>query len=90
MKYRKKPVAIEAWVWDESKDALNFIGCKMMSSSGHRDKPDFCSNLRIDTREGSMAVNLGDYIIKETFDKEHWFYPCKPEIFKMTYDEVAE
>jgi hypothetical protein len=42
--------------------------------------------LCIDTSEGMMFANIGDYIIKEPFDKERKFYPCKEEIFKQTYD----
>jgi len=40
------------------------------------------------TSEGTMAVNVGDWIIKEPFDKERQFYPCKPDIFAQTYDPV--
>ncbi len=35
-----------------------------------------------------MEVSKGDYIIKEPFDKERGFYPCKPDIFKETYDVI--
>jgi len=40
------------------------------------------------TSEGTMAVNVGDWIIKEPFDKERQFYPCKPYIFAQTYDHI--
>jgi hypothetical protein len=84
MKYRKKPVVIEAWLWDETKTTFDEIGCKMMSSSGHEDNPDLMQDLRIETLEGTMRANKGDYIIKGVKGE---FYPCKPDIFLMTYDK---
>ena len=39
----------------------------------------------IDTLEGKHIVRPGDYIIKGVKGE---FYPCKPDIFKMTYDLV--
>jgi hypothetical protein len=85
--FRKKPVVIKAWVWDESKTTFNKIGCKMMAWDGHASTPDLMLNLRIETLEGSMQVNKGDYIIKGVKGE---FYPCKPDIFKLTYDEAGE
>jgi hypothetical protein len=85
--FRKKPVVIQAWVWDESKVTFNKIGCTMMACAGHRDTPDLMLNLRIETLEGSMRVNKGDYIIKGVKGE---YYPCKPDIFKLTYDETGE
>ena len=85
MKYRKKPVIIEAVQWDESHETLKKIGCGRVSFSGHRDRPDECTNLRIETLEGAMAVSRGDYIIKGVKGE---FYPCKADIFEMTYEEV--
>lgn len=84
-KFRKKPVVIEAWEWDESKATFNEIGCKYMSCSGHTERPDEMTSLRIETLEGTMSVNKGDYIIKGVKGE---FYPCKPDIFKATYEAV--
>lgn len=85
MKYRKKPVIIEAVQWDESLETLKKIGCERVSCSGHRDRPDECTNLRIGTLEGAMSVSRGDYIIKGVKGE---FCPCKPDIFEMTYEVV--
>ena len=85
-KFRKKPVEIEAWLWDESKTTFAEIGCLSMSSEGHSRHPDLLKNLRIETLEGTMSVNKGDYIIKGIAGE---FYPCKPEIFEQSY-EAAE
>ena len=84
MKYKKKPVVIEAWVWDESKITLNKIGCQCMACQGNSKHPDLVRSLIILTLEGSMSVNKGDYIIKGVKGE---FYPCKPDIFKLTYDK---
>ena len=85
MKYRKKPVIVEAVQWDESKATLNKIGCKYTSCSGHVDEPDLCRNLRIETLEGTMSVRPGDYIIKIA---KGGFYLCEPGIFEKTYEQV--
>ncbi len=86
-KFRKKPVTIEAWQWDESNKTLDLIGCRMMSCSGHADNPDLCINLRIETLEGTMTVGKGDWIIKGIKGE---FYPCKPDIFEATYEPVEQ
>lgn len=83
--YRKKPVVIQAWEWDETKEMFNEIGCKMMSCQGHTERPNEMSYLRIETLEGTMSVNKGDYIIKGVKGE---FYPVKKEIFDLTYEEV--
>ena len=87
MKYRKKPVVIEAWLWDESMTTLKLIDCKTMASTGNTENIELVQDLRILTLEGTMAVDKGDYIIKGVKGE---FYPCKPDIFEMTYDLVVE
>ena len=87
MKYRKKPVVIEAWLWDESLKTLNLIECKTMASTGNTENTELVQDLRILTLEGAMSVDKGDYIIKGVKGE---FYPCKPDIFEMTYDLVTE
>lgn len=41
--------------------------------------------MTIKTLEGDMTANIGDYIIKGVKGE---FYPCKPDIFKQTYEPV--
>jgi len=82
-KFRKKPVVIEAEQFtDENKDRVfNWM-------TGNR-APDFNEAgepvLKIQTLEGVMAANLGDWIIKGVKGE---FYPCKPDIFEQTYEPV--
>ena len=86
VKYRKKPVEIDAWLWDENKDTFDKIGCKKMAWRSHKNTPDLMCDLRIETLEGAMKVDKGDYIIKGVKGE---FYPCKPDIFLMTYDKIG-
>mgnify|MGYP003639693943 CR=1 FL=1 len=86
-KFRKKPVVIDAWLWDETKTTFSKIGCKSMSFGSHTSYPDLMNNLRIETLEGTMSADKGDYIIKGIKGE---FYPCKPDIFNLTYDAIEE
>ena len=74
-RFTKKPVTIDAmqWTGENRKELFDFC-----------DKSYFNGDeLRIQTLEGSMIASVGDYIIKGVKGE---FYPCKPDIFAMTYD----
>ena len=78
MKYRKKPVEIEAVLWSGfNYEEVCELGDKKVQRSGN--------NLLIYTLEGIMIASLGDYIIKGISGE---LYPCKPDIFKLTYEKV--
>ena len=84
LKFRKKPVEIEAMEFtNETKDQVyNFVTCnKSASFEGGTSHP----TLKIQTLEGVMTAHVGDWIIKGVNGE---FYPCKPDIFDMTYDKV--
>lgn len=89
MKFRKKPVVIDAWEWDETQamlDHLRFEGMPWAGNIGHRDRPGWVGELRIKTLEsggGSFCVDPGDWIIKGIKGE---FYACKPDIFEATYE----
>lgn len=78
--YMKKPVLIEAIEWTGS-------NIKEMSSFMNIEEVNLLQNgeLNIPTLEGIMHASIGDYIIKGI---EGEFYPCKPDIFWKTYDQV--
>lgn len=84
MKYRKKPVVIEAVKYtgtEENKiETWHFCG-------GKRMHVDVDGNLVIETLEGPHIARVGDYIIKGV---EGEIYPCKPWIFEQTYEKVEE
>lgn len=90
MKFRKKPVVIEAmqfkgdWTGD-GRDICDWVGRDAYWSAGNSGEP---GTLHIKTLEGVMIAIEGDWIIKGI---EGEFYPCKPDIFAATYDaENAE
>lgn len=83
MKYKKRPVIIEAVQW---------------TGENHRDIDDFCGDailnlvtpndpkLVVRTLEGDMTASVGDYIIKGVKGE---FYPCKPDVFAETYEPAV-
>ena len=83
-KFRKKPVIIEAEQFFRSSTSLlnNTKGvCQCWEGDGRG---------HVHTIHNNQVVNLedGDYIIPEP-DGEH-YYPCKPDIFESSYEEVKE
>ena len=83
-KYRKRPVVIEAIKWEATKQSFDEI-----VKFGIRWNPgDMGSDsFYIQTLGVEMKVTKGDYIIKDEIGE---FYPCKPDIFKKTYEKVEE
>jgi len=89
MKYRKKPVVIEAMQFETN----NEIGSPNMDKlvnwmNQGKDKMVAWhnrTNIFIQTLEGEMKANVGDYIIQGVNGE---FYPCKPDIFEKTYETV--
>jgi hypothetical protein len=80
-KYRKKPVMIEALQWDGMNydEISKFVGSNIL----HNSKKE---TIEIHTLEGNMTASKGDYIIRGV-DGE--FYPCKPDVFKKTYEKAT-
>lgn len=89
MKFRKKPVIIEAYQFtEETKDRVFRIVNELQMNI----KPSFENSkpcLIIPTLEGDMICSLGDYLIIEPFPTD-WrkVYPCKKEIFEKTYEAI--
>ena len=91
MKFRKKPVVIEAvQVHEDAATAL----LELVDGSpnvdvvrGHplSDIDDKVICVHIRTLEGEMRGDLGDWIIRGVKGE---FYPCKPDIFEATYEPV--
>jgi hypothetical protein len=80
--YRKKPVVIQAvqWTGENNVEILNFCSNCYITSSGK------AKDLIVSTLEGDMSAVIGDYIIRGVKGE---FYPCKEEIFHMTYEDVV-
>jgi len=85
-KYRKKPVIIEAIQFKEidNGDDINIDEVGWFLKDVHSSY-NGCDKITIHTLEGDMVASLGDWIIKGIKDE---FYPCKPDIFESTYEEV--
>jgi hypothetical protein len=79
-RYRKKPVEIEAWLFDGSWSSAEPI-VKQFEGASWSDHGK--GEMAIETLEGTMKAMPGDYIIKGVKGE---FYPCKPDIFAATYE----
>jgi len=82
-KFKKKPVVIEAVQWFKGDKPL---ACMQPYASDTTDSnPAYLGFYFIKTLEGNHHVSDGDWIIKGVAGE---FYPCKPDIFEKTYEEV--
>lgn len=87
MKFRKKPVVIEATQFTESmllgKEPLP-EGLTVVAKSWYPERDEVSSyKAGVDTLEGFMEARVGDWIITGVKGER---YPCKPDIFAATYD----
>jgi hypothetical protein len=85
MKYKSKPVEIEAIRLNHKnlESIWNWMGDKYTSHGTHGNEQTL--TLPIETLEGTMTANEGDWIIKGT---EGEFYPCKDSVFKRKYEAL--
>ena len=90
MKYRKKPIVIEAQQWDGTFQETMRLSEEMKIdtvSKSYNVMDNTVSLWRIGTLEGPHEVSKGDWIIKGIKGE---LYPCKPDIFEMTYNEEID
>jgi len=98
MKYRKKPVVIEAFQMTKKRRISNADWPDWLHEAWQKDFHEECSlccedfpnsdgtdHLFINTKEGQMLIDWGDWIIKGVAGE---LYPCKPNIFTWTYEKV--
>ena len=97
MKYRKKPVVIEAFQmtkerrWDNS-EWPNWLHIAWNTDPGEGSvwiDPNDASGQRLvcGILEGVYRIDWNDWIIQGIKGE---IYPCKPDIFEQTYDKVEE
>lgn len=96
MRYRKRPVVVEAFQYDGDLKGTNrkyyvpdwaveaFEKGIITFSSDEPGAPPRC--LAIRTLEGVMLASIGDFIIRGVNGE---LYPCKPDIFEKTYEAVS-
>ena len=91
MKFRKKPVVIEAWKTKTLIDAAlaEFGNLPIPIVEAYKaGNIIFCpSEIKIRTLEGIMSSQPEDMVIRGVSGE---FYPCKPDIFEKTYEAVDE
>lgn len=96
MKYRKKPVVVEAFQMTPERRQSNVNWPTWMHEAWNRERGGPGSlfpaikgaddeKLMIGTLEGPLLVEWGDYIIQGVKGE---IYPCKPDIFEATYEAV--
>lgn len=98
MRYRKKPVEIEAFQMTRERRADNRDWPNWLNKAWNDQWPepgtvscedfpnsDGTDRLVIATLEGPLAVGWNDWIIRGVMGE---LYPCKPDIFAATYEPV--
>jgi len=84
MKFRKKPVVIEAVQYLNTTESITLVS----DFAATEIRVDYSVDpplLRIHTMEGTMTASPGDWIIRGVKGE---FYPCKPEVFEASYDRA--
>ncbi len=92
MKYRKKPIVVEAFqygyhiepIWFKSLigKTIRYVPSRNMKKT---EAKKFPSDVLIKTLKGEMRADYYDYIIKGVNGE---IYPCKPDIFDKTYEPI--
>lgn len=96
-RWRKRPVEIEAMQWDGTAEGATPIIHWVLDHGGiavyRCDGPGGCPGtedahyLVIHTPEGDMLASSGGYVIRGLVGE---FYPCAPDVFAKTYEQVQE
>jgi hypothetical protein len=83
MKFRKRPVVIDAMLYDGTNtyEVVEWMGEHTDATIGFNPG----GTIVIPTLEGNMIASVGDWIIRGVQGE---LYPCKPDIFEATYEEV--
>lgn len=88
MRYRKKPVVIDAWQFMPDKiDIPEWVHlswfCEEVIRGPFNSTRRGSPIVQIPTLEGTMTARIGDWIIRGVNGE---VYPCKPDIFEKTYE----
>jgi len=95
MRFRKIPVEVEAVRFDATEEGIDILKRFCGAALGRviRSDPESAAEAEICTLEDGLRMVVrhvateGDWVIKgEAGD----FYPCKPDIFEKTYEQVDE
>ncbi|MDN9632457.1 hypothetical protein KLL70_10165 [Clostridioides difficile] len=84
-KFKKKPVEVEAFRLGYDIEPEWFIGNSRVCNFMQEKCIDGNVSCNLETLEGTMRANKGDYIVQGVKGE---IYPCKADIFEMTYEKV--
>lgn len=84
-KYRKKPVIVEAIQWTGKNTSAVRRFCPGMIKVYDGRKIAYLLLPALGCGHGRQVINKNNWIVKDAKGK---FYPCKPDIFKQTYEKV--
>lgn len=91
MKARKKPVVVDVFLYQREDNITDFVSWVEEVTGKHNAKSikylPVSNEWYCRTLEGDMLISKGDYVICGV-NKE--VYPCKPDIFKKTYDILED
>ena len=76
MKFRKKPIIVDAEQWFHGKE---------IEGVENPEEDYYCATIQ--TLEGKLNVQSGDWIVTGIKGEK---YPCKPDIFELTYDPIDQ
>lgn len=83
--FRKKPVVIDAFQWRQTAPCFELPEWYFEACGAGKCFPEQDGTLSIQTLEGRMTAQVGDYVIQGVKGE---LYPCKPDIFAATYEPV--
>lgn len=85
MRFRKKPVEVEAWQFNGENGMHWPQWMHDYECEGKVCHWEDSNTIWIPLLEGFMAASLGDWIIKGVKGE---LYPCKPDIFELIYEKI--
>lgn len=87
-RYRKRPLEVDAiqWTGDNLNQLLHFTqgGFDLIDPEDRVDDPDCTAQLHVSANGVWLPIETGEWVIR---DVRGW-YPCKPDVFDRTYEEV--
>ncbi len=92
-RYKKIPTEIEAlqWTGDNHRSMYNFLGGDPNEHMTTYNDNFYISHSKVEhglvikTLHGDMSAHPGDYVVKETINKDIKYYPCKADIFETIF-----
>lgn len=89
--YRKRPIELQAiqWTGENEAEIQAWTGRSIFYKLDVEDRgenPDATATLYVAANSVWLGLEPGEWILKDS----KGFYPCKPDVFAETYEEVTE